>query len=86
MGREYHDPDWFPRLPPGSCVRMQRKALQSRDLLKGTETYVGWPNSKGVWVVDERCGVDVDGVPLYWVERHDRSDGTVVRQTALLPG
>lgn len=86
MGREHHDPDSFPRLPPGSRVRLQRKALQSRDLIQGTETHVGWPASKGVWVVDERCGTDVDGVPLYWVEREDNwRDGTVVRQTALLP-
>jgi len=85
MGREYHDPDSFPRLPPGSQVRMQRKALQSRDLVKGTLTHVGWPNSKGVWVVEDLCGWDVDGVPLYWVEREDWTDGTLVRQTALLP-
>ncbi len=86
MGREYHDPDAFPCLPAGSRVRMQRKALQSRDLMEGTETHVGWPASKGVWVVDERCGTDVDGVPLYWVEREDNwRDGTLVRQTALLP-
>lgn len=86
MGREHHDPDAFPRLEPDSRVRMRRGALQSRDLLTGSLTHVGWPNSKGVWVVDEWCGLDVDGVPLYWVEREDRSGGAVVRQTALLPG
>lgn len=86
MGREHYDPDSFPSLPLGSRVRMQRKALQSRDLLKGTLTHVGWPNSKGAWVVEDFCGVDVDGVPIYWVEREDGKDGTVARQTALLPG
>jgi len=86
MGREHYDTESFPRLPYGSRVRMQRKALQSRDLMKGTLTHVDWPNSKGVWVVDDMCGVDVDGVPLYWVEREGGMDGTVVRQTALLPG
>lgn len=85
MGREHYAPDSFPHLPSGTRVRLRRGALQVMDVLRGITEHVGWASSRGVWVVDERCDTDVDGVPVYWVERENGREGAVARQTALLP-
>jgi hypothetical protein len=82
LRRDYTLPTRSPGCRTSSFVRMGRKALQPRGLLTGTETHVGWPSSKGVWVAEDFCGWDVDGVPIYRVERDEGKDGTAVRQTA----
>jgi hypothetical protein len=86
MGREHHDPDSFPELAPGTRVRLRRGALQRWDVFNATTEHVGWNNSKGSWVVEQWWDREVDGVPVYWLEREDRDEAAWARQTAILPG
>jgi hypothetical protein len=86
MGRPCFDRSSFPVLAPGTTVRLRRGELQTREIFHDKTMRVGWSSSKGIWLVDETTVADVDGVPVYWLEREDRSESTLARQTAMLTG